>query len=108
MRAVLVREAKGSMEEIELDIGLAKNEIFHILGGPGTFIGQWPRTDIVIMKCGSARRFTMSNENILRPPFHDEQVMGPILMIRMDKNADHQDFTLEECLERGLVSTPDC
>ena len=106
MRAVLVREGKGCVEEIELDISPSKNEIFHILGGPGTFIGQWPRMDVVIMKRGASRTSVAKNQNILRPPFHDETVMGPILMIRMDKNADHQDFTLEECLERGLVSTP--
>ena len=106
MRAVLVREGKGYIEEIELDISPEKNEIFHILGGPGTFIGQWPRTDVVIMKCGSSRRSRVVNQNILRPPFHDEPVMGPILMLRMDKNADHRDFTLDECLDRGLVSMP--
>ena len=107
MRAVLVREARGVIEEINLDIDPVKNEIFHILGGPGTFIGQWPRTDVVIMKCAASRKSRIANQNILRPPFHDELVMGPILMLRMDKDANHQDLTLEECLERGLVSRPD-
>lgn len=105
MRAVLVREGGGCVEEIDLDIDPAKNEIFNILGGPGTFIGQWPGTDVVIMKCAASRRSMVRNQNTLRSPFHDELVMGPILMIRMDENADHQDFTLDECLERCLVST---
>lgn len=106
MRAVLVNEGEGCIEEIELDISPARNEIFQILGGPGTFIGQWPRTDVVIMKCAASRRSRVKNQNVLRPPFNDEVVMGPILMLRMDKDAEHQDLTLKECLEKGLVSMP--
>lgn len=94
MKTVLIRESKGDLEEIELDIHPRKYEIFKLLGGSGTFVGQFPETDVVIMKGVS---HTKKNENSLREPFHEETIRGPILLIRMDENAEHQDLTLEEC-----------
>ena len=101
MKAVFVGEDKGDVREIDLDIAPKKNEIFNLLGGPGTFIGQWPDTDVVIMKC---RLDTgRPNENTLAEPFHEEVVIGPMLMIRMDQDAEHQDFTLAESMLLHLV-----
>jgi len=94
MKAVLIKESKGDLEEIELDIHPRKYEIFKLLGGSGTFVGQFPDSDVVIMK---GVNHTQENENTLVEPFHDETIHGPILLIRMDENADHQDLTLEEC-----------
>lgn len=91
--AVLIRETFGDMRQIELDIDPKKNEIFKILSGSPTFIGQWPDIDVVIMK---AQRATTINENVLPAPFSKEEVHGSILLVRMDENSDPQDFTLEE------------
>jgi hypothetical protein len=93
--AVLIKEQDGNIQEIDLDIDPSKNEIFLRLGGPATFIGQWPDLDVVIMKsvCGEA-----FNHNVLPSPFNVEEVYGPILLVRMDENSDPRDFTLEEYL----------
>lgn len=93
--AVLIKEQFGDIQEIDLDIEPSKNEIFLRLGGPATFIGQWPDLDVVIMKstCGESL-----NLNTLPTPFKTEEVYGPILLVRMDENSDPRDFTLEEYL----------
>jgi hypothetical protein len=91
--AVLINELKDDIQQIELDISAHKNEIFKLLGGSQTFIGQWPEIDVVIMKSENA---IIDNENILPSPFDTEDVKGKILLVRMDENSDHQDFTLSE------------
>ena len=91
--AVLIHETKGHIEQIELDIAPHKNEIFTIIGGTQTFIGQWPDIDVVILKSVQAKKL---NENTLPPPFHGEEVYGKILLVRMDENSEPKDFTLRE------------
>ena len=94
-KAVLIHETEGNIEEIDLDIDPSKNEIFLLLCGRQTFIGQWPEIDVVIMKPEDG---TTRNDNILPPPFDVEEVYGKILLVRMDENSDPQDFTLQEYL----------
>lgn len=95
-KAVILHESKNDVEEIEIDIDPTKNEIFKFLGGPQTFIGQWPDIDVVIMKAESSG--IIKNVNILPNPFEDEEVYGKILLMRMDENSDPQDFTVDEYL----------
>ena len=95
---VLVSEEEGNVSEVDVDI--RGNDLYRVLKGTGTFIGQFPDTDIVIMKCDESPFELLENRNKLPEPFHDEVVLGPILMIRMDENADPQDFTLLEYLGR--------
>jgi hypothetical protein len=92
-RAILIHETHGNLEEIDLDIDPKKNEIFKLLRGPQTFIGQWPAIDVVIMKCKDGFE---KNQNSLPYPFDTEDVYGRILLVRMDENSDPQDFTLDE------------
>ena len=94
--AVLIHEDIHHVTEIELDINPAKNEVFKVLGGPPTFIGQWPVIDVVIMKSTITET---TNSNSLPKPFHKEDLMGKILLIRMDTDSEPQDFTLEEYLQ---------
>ena len=96
MISILINETKGDIQEIELDIHPRKYEIFKLLRGSGTFVGQFPDTDVVIMK---GVDHVKKNENILGYPFHEEIINGPILLIRMDENAEHKDLTLEECIQ---------
>ena len=93
--AVLIRETYGDLRQIDLDIHPRKNEIFQILSGSATFIGQWPELDVVIMK---PQYGGSSNNNKLPAPFDTEDVNGSILLVRMDENSDPRDFTLEEYL----------
>jgi len=92
-KSILIHETKGDIEEIEIDIDPKKNEIFKILQGRQTFIGQWEEIDVVIMKSQTA---TIKNENTLPKPFDEEDVRGKILLIRMDEHSEPQDFGLDE------------
>tara|TARA_B100000767_G_C19752629_1_gene531456 strand:+ start:1386 stop:1685 length:300 start_codon:yes stop_codon:yes gene_type:complete len=92
-KAVLINEELGNVKQIEIDIDPRKNEIFKILSGRATFIGQWPDIDVVLVKCVEAAKL---NENVLPPPFQDEEVYGKIILIRMDENSEPRDFTLKE------------
>lgn len=91
--AILICEKIGDIKEINLDITPSKNEIFQILGGTPTFIGQWPEIDVVIMK---PEHGLIENENVLPYPFHGDDVKGKVLLMRMDENSEPQDFTLRE------------
>jgi hypothetical protein len=91
--AILIHEKLGKIEEIDLDISPEKNEIFKLLGGRQTFIGQWPDIDVVIMKAENGHT---KNENTLPTPFDGEEVLGKILLVRMDENSEPRDFKLRE------------
>ena len=95
-RAVLISEEEDHVTEIDLDISSEKREIFNILKGQATFIGQWPELDVVIMKCRESIFELMLNRNVLPAPFDTEAVVGPILLVRMDENSEPLDFTLIE------------
>jgi hypothetical protein len=92
-KAILIHEKKDQIEEIDLDISPSKNQIFKILNGRQTFIGQWPDIDVVIMKPEDGMS---KNENSLPYPFSSEEVYGKILLVRMDQDSEPQDFTLKE------------
>jgi hypothetical protein len=93
--AILITEQLGDIRQIDLDIDPRKNEIFLLLSGTPTFIGQWPEIDVVIMKPQYSQ---IPNNNRLPSPFDNEEVNGSILLVRMDENSDPRDFTLEEYL----------
>jgi len=95
-KSILIHESIGNIEEIELDISSSKNEIFKLLGGRQTFIGQWHDIDVVIMMPEDGK---VKNENTLPHPFDVEDVYGKILLVRMvwvNEKSEPRDFTLEE------------
>ena len=101
-KAILIREKLGDIIEIDLDISPHKNEIFKILEGRQTFIGQWPDIDVVIMKPEDGKT---KNENVLPHPFDVEEVYGKILLVQMDEKSDPQYFTLSEYLRyKGITA----
>jgi len=102
-KAVLIHEEFDDVAEIDIDIDPVKNQIFKVLQGPATFIGQWPELDVVIMKCASAEG--EQNSNTLPSPFSDERILGKILLMRMDADSEPQDFTLNEYNEFILQKT---
>ena len=95
-RAVLINERRNDIHEIELDIALEKNEIYKILRGKATFLGQWPEKSVVIVTCQSSPFELKLNVNRLPIPFINMTVFWRILLIRMDEDSEPQDFTLEE------------
>ena len=91
--AVLIHEKLDQIREVELDLAPHVNEAHILLGRHPTFIGQWPEIDVVIMKSEIGE---VPNENDLPEPFSNVDVLGPILLIKMDEQSQPQNFTLEE------------
>tara|TARA_B100000497_G_scaffold70944_1_gene79744 strand:+ start:558 stop:869 length:312 start_codon:yes stop_codon:yes gene_type:complete len=91
--AVLIHEKLDQIQEVELDLAPHVNEAHILLGRHPTFIGQWPEIDVVIMKSEIGK---VPNENDLPEPFSNVDVLGPILLIKMDEQSQPQNFTLEE------------
>ncbi|MDA9846991.1 hypothetical protein N9C10_03595 [Flavobacteriaceae bacterium] len=99
VKAVLVSEEENNISEIDLDISSEKREIFKILKGPATIIGQCYVTDVVAMKCRheESQFELMENRNTLPKPFNEETgIIGSVLLVRMNKNALPEDFTISE------------
>ena len=101
--AILINEEEGEMREIDLDISPDRNEIYNILEGRATFVGQWEELDVVIIKRASDTGTL--NVNKLPSPFDKETILGPILLVRMDENSDSQDFALSEYMDFRLFGS---
>ena len=95
-RAILINEKRNDIHEIDVDISPEKNEIFNILKGKASFIGQWPDEDVVILKCSESVFDLKLNENRIPRPFTNIPVLGRILLLRMDEYSEPQDFTIKE------------
>ena len=107
-RAVLINEKRNDIHEINIDISPSKNEIFKILGGKASFLGQWPDEQVVIVKCEPKdSTFELNlNQNRLPRPFTNMIVHGRILLLRMDDNAEPQDFILKEYHKMTQITKP--
>lgn len=92
VNCVLISEEDGNISDVEINI--VGNDLYRILKGTGTFIGQFPDTNIVIMKCDVSYFELFENRNKLPEPFREEVVIGPILLIYMDEDAEPRDFTV--------------
>jgi hypothetical protein len=89
VRCVLISEDPGNISEIETRLD---SDLYQILKGPGTFIGQIG--DIVIMKCEKSQFDLMENRNVI--PGVTEVIHGPILLVKMDENAEPQNLSIDE------------
>ena len=103
VKAILVGVQSGDIREVSLDISSRTSQVSQYLGGRGTFIGQWPEHDIVIMKCVDTIFDPGLNSNRLAKPFQNETVVGPMLLIRMDEKAEPKDLFLSEVQASKLV-----
>jgi hypothetical protein len=102
VKCVLISEDPGNISEIETPLGA---DIYYILKGPSTFIGQIPIGDdeddnIVIMACRESQFDLMENRNSV--PGVTETVRGPILLVRMDKDAEPKDLEITWMEAEGL------
>jgi len=106
--AVLINEKRNDIQEIHVDISPYKNEIFKILKGKASFLGQWPDEQVVIIKTEPEEALTdlKLNTNRLPRPFTNMIVYGRILLLRMDDNADPQNFTLKEYHKMTQLTQP--
>jgi hypothetical protein len=99
VNCVLISEEENHITDVQITVSNRSNDLFRVLKGTATFIGQWPELEVVIMKCRESNFQLLKNINKLPPPFQDEEVFGPILLIRMDSDSEPQDFTVQEFLE---------
>jgi len=90
VKCIYILENFGDIQEIETPL---QKDIFTLLKGPGTFVGQYPEIDVVVMKCRESVFTLELNQNKLPKPFDNEQILGPILLIRMNESSEPVDFT---------------
>jgi len=95
VKCVLIGESWGDVRVIDSPL---QKDIYTLLKGPGTFIGQYDDVNVVIMKCRESIFDLEMNQNTLPEPFEKERVLGPILLVRMNENSEPEDFTLQEFL----------
>ena len=95
VKCVLISEKLGEIREIDSPL---QRDIYALLKGPGTFLGQYEEHEVVIMKCRERESLIelVRNENKLPKPFDEELVLGPILLVRMNEASEPEDFTLQE------------
>tara|TARA_R110002072_G_scaffold3092_1_gene23143 strand:- start:26491 stop:26808 length:318 start_codon:yes stop_codon:yes gene_type:complete len=91
-KCVLVAEEQGNIVEVETSL----KELYRYLKGTSTIIGSIPQLDAVILKCNESPFDLLVNRNTYVLPLEERYVLGPILIVRMDENSDHQDLTLSE------------
>ena len=106
--AVLINEKRNDIHDIDIDISPNKNEIYKLLKGKASFLGQWPDEQVVIVKCDpDDSPFELNlNRNRLPRPFTNMLVFGRILLIRMDDDAEPQNFTLKEYHRMTQLTRP--
>ncbi len=93
VKCVLINESLNDIKEIESPL---QKDLYTLLKGPGTFIGQFEEIDVVIMKCRESPFSLKPNQNKLPSPYENEHILGPILLIRMNNKSEPEDFLLKE------------
>ena len=93
VKCVLISEQLGDIQEIETPL---QRDLYMILKGPGTFVGQYEDIEVVVMKCRESPLDLMINQNKLPPPLDNEVIRGPVLLIRMNEFSEPEDFTMHE------------
>jgi len=106
VRAVLINEKLNDVHEINVDLSPEKNEIYKILRGKATFVGQWEDEFVVILKCKESPFNLNKNENMLPRPFSNMDIDGRILLIRMDEESEPVDFTIHEYMTMVETTHP--
>ena len=91
-KCVLIAEEQDNIVEIESSL----KELYRYLKGTSTIIGAIPRLDAVILKCNESPFDLLANRNTSVLPLEEKYVLGPILIVRMDENSEHQDLMLSE------------
>ena len=94
VKAVVINVC-GKVVEKELDMTPKVDIVTKVLGGAATIVGQY-KNGAVVMKLKDPKESMEHNEATLPAPFEKEAVQGKILLVRMDENAEPQDFTKED------------
>jgi hypothetical protein len=90
---MVILKPAGTVVEETFDSTPSKNHLSELMGGPVTILGKYHQLNVVLLKLRSPQQNTAVNTNVLHPPFANAQVIGPIGMVRMNKEALPEDFT---------------
>ena len=93
----IILKVKGGVEEIDVDETPKKNELYKILNGPVTIVGQYDldkygNNGIVIIKSTNG---CDKNSHKMLPPFDNLIINGDILLNLTNINGESEDITME-------------
>ena len=86
-------QTDATISQMELDMTPSENKIVDAMGGSVTILGQYNDIDTVVLKLRNPGEKALKNPHKLQPPLHNQEIYGPLLMVRMDADANPQDFT---------------
>jgi len=90
---IVILKADGVVKEETFDSTPAKNELSELMGGPVTILGKYHQNGVILLKLRSPQPNSPKNSHPLHAPFAEEEVIGPIALVKMDKDALPVDFT---------------
>ena len=98
---LVVLKANGETVQETVDMSPNLNPMGGLLNCTGvTFLGQYEDLQVALVMCHEKDEKYASlqvNKHILPPPIpSDEKVMGDLVLVRMNEEAEPTDFTLEE------------
>lgn len=93
----VLAKADGTLQELELDMTPRLGKWGELLGGRTTFLGQYASLNVVVMaRLDAKEEGAPRSKAVLKRPFHEAEVHGDVLLVRMDDSATPQDFSLKE------------
>jgi len=103
---IVVIGENGKLTQQKVDMSPTKDSVSTALGGPGTVIGQYKNGVVALKLREPVKGKHKLNKMKLPSPMQDEEVHGPILLIKMDNASEPLDFTLSDFeLEFGKVES---
>ena len=95
---IVIRASTGKAELLSnVDMTPKLNPAARILGGQGTFVGQYPDLGVMVMR----KRETVEGKDAKNPyklpvPFADATILGDILLVRVNDESEPESITLDE------------
>mmetsp|Transcript_6795 Transcript_6795/g.9920 ORF Transcript_6795/g.9920 Transcript_6795/m.9920 type:complete len:230 (-) Transcript_6795:143-832(-) len=86
----------STVEAIKIDTTPKKQAVAKVLGGPFTFLGQYEEEGIILMIRKENIDNLATNPHKLQPPFHDTEVKGDILVMKVAAEEDAESASNEE------------
>ena len=93
---VVVLRQDGQCETVRADMTPSKNPVNSLLNGQATFIGQFEKLEVAIMKVRDPTPQHTKNAHVLPHPFNKREHRGDILLVRMNAASVPEHFTHAE------------
>lgn len=85
----------GTPTEFEFDSAPARNHLVEIMGGKVTIVGQYTHKFLILLKLVDPKDAELNTAK-LHAPFDQNEVHGPIALVRMNDESEPMDFTLKD------------